>query len=126
MVTDTIADFLARMQNAVVRQKEVMEVPSTKMVAEIVRILKEENMIEGYETADGVIKVKIGYVDGSPMVTKFVRKSKPGLRVYVTANEILPVLNGRGISIVSTSKGIMTGSHAKHQKIGGELICEIW
>ena len=126
MVTDTVADFLARMQNAVIRQKEKMEVPSAKMLVELARILKEENMVEGYEVENNVLKVKIAYVDGNPVVTRFVRKSKPGQRVYVTHHEILPVMNGRGISVVSTSKGVMTGAHAKHQKLGGELICEIW
>lgn len=126
MVTDTIADFLARMQNGIVRMKEVIEVPSTKMVDEIVRILKEEAMILGFETKDGVISIKVAYDDGEPVVSKFLRVSKSGQRIYVTANEILPVMNGRGISIVSTSKGLMTGSRAKHAKLGGEFICEIW
>lgn len=126
MVTDTVADFLARMQNGIVRKKDSILAPKTKMVLEITRILKEEGMIEGFEENDGVVNVIVKYVEGEPMVTKFVRISKPGQRVYVGAKEILPVMNGRGISIVSTSKGMLSGGVAKKQGIGGELICEIW
>ncbi|MCC7289928.1 30S ribosomal protein S8 [bacterium] len=126
MVTDTVADFLARMQNGIVRKKDSILAPKTRMVLEITRILKEEGMIEGFEENDGVVNVIVKYVEGEPMVTKFVRISKPGQRVYVGAKEILPVMNGRGISIVSTSKGMLSGGVAKKQGIGGELICEIW
>lgn len=126
MVNDTVADFLARMQNAIQRKKDQVLVPSTKMVAEIVRILKEEGMIEGFETENGEIKMNLIYTEGDPMVRKFVRVSKPGQRIYVASKQILPVMNGRGISVVSTSKGVMTGTQAKRSGLGGELICEIW
>lgn len=127
MVNSTISDTLARLQNGVSRRKEVIEVPSTKMVAEIARILKEEGFSTGFEMKDGMTEIRPAYnEDGTPVVSKFTTISKPGQRIYVTAKEILPIMNGRGISIVSTSKGVMTGSRAKHQKLGGELICEIW
>lgn len=126
MVNDTIADFLARMQNGISRKKEVIEVPSTKLVAQIIAILKEEGLIGGFEEKDGVLFVSINYVDGISMLTKFTKISKSGQRIYVGSKDILPVMNGRGISIVSTSKGLMTGSRAKNQHLGGELICEIW
>lgn len=127
MVTDTISDTLARLQNGVVRRKEMIEVPSTKMVAEVARILKEESFINGFEVKGEMTEIMPSYnEDGTPVVSKFTRISKPGQRIYVSSKEILPVMNGRGISIVSTSKGVMTGARAKHAKLGGELICEIW
>lgn len=126
MVTDTVADFLARMQNAITRKKENVVVPQTKMVTEIVNILKDENMITGYEVVDGQINIVPMYNEGEAVISKFSRISKPGQRIYLSYGEILPVMNGRGISIVSTSKGVMTGARAKNQKLGGELICEIW
>jgi small subunit ribosomal protein S8 len=126
MVTDTVADFLARMQNAITRKKENVEIPQAKMLTVIVEILKEEKMITGYEIVDGKINIVLAYNEGEPVVSKFTKISKPGQRIYVSYSEILPVMNGRGISIVSTSKGVMTGARAKNQKLGGELICEIW
>lgn len=126
MTTDTISDFLTRVQNAIVRKKESVEIPQTKMIVEIAGILKEEGMINGFEVKDGVVSIVLGYEDGESKLTKLVRVSKPGSRIYVTKGEILPVMNGRGISVVSTSKGVMTGAKAKNLKLGGELICEIW
>jgi small subunit ribosomal protein S8 len=126
MTNDVIADFLARMQNAIVRKNEEIVVPSAKMVDEMVRILKDEKMIGGFEKDGKNIKIILLYNEGEAVISKFRRISKSGQRIYVKADKILPIMNGRGISIVSTSFGVMTGAQAKNKSLGGELICEIW
>ena len=125
-MNDLVADFLARMKNGIERKRETVLVPSTKMNVEILKVLKQEEMIVGYEKVEDGIGVEILYDDGEPVVTQFKRVSSPGQRIYVTSKEIVPVMNGRGISIISTSKGLMSGAMAKSQSIGGELICKIW
>ncbi|MFA5623073.1 MAG: 30S ribosomal protein S8 [Candidatus Dojkabacteria bacterium] len=125
-MNDLVADFLARMKNGIDRKKETVIVPSTKMNIEILKVLKQEEMIVGYEEVEGMIEVEILYYDDEPAVTQFKRVSSPGQRIYVTSKDIVPVMNGRGISIISTSKGLMSGAMAKSQSIGGELICKIW
>lgn len=127
MVIDTIADLMARLKNGVMRRKGEVVVPATKMTAEILRILKEEAMISEFERTNGSFTVTLMYTQsGEPVVQSFKKISKSGQRIYVGSNKILPVMNGRGISIVSTSAGIMSGAMAKSKGIGGELICEIW
>ncbi len=125
-MNDLVADFLARMKNGIQRKKETVLVPSTKMNIEILKVLKQEEMIGGYEEVEGMIEVEILYDDGEATVKEFKRVSSPGQRIYVTSKEIVPIMNGRGISIISTSKGLMSGAMAKSQGIGGELICKIW
>ncbi len=127
MVNDTVADLMARLKNGVMRKKAEIVVPATKMTAEILRILKEEEMIVGFEKLDATFIVNMKYeLDGSPSIQSFKKISKSGQRRYVNSKEILPVMNGRGISIISTSSGIFSGAMAKSKGIGGELICEIW
>jgi len=127
-VNDLIADLLARIQNTIMGKKPFVLVPKTKINREILRILKEEEMIEGFEEKEnGEIEVELSYIDGKePVVSHFKRISKLGQRIYVTNQEIVPVLNGRGIAILTTSKGIMTGAKAKGEGLGGELICKVW
>lgn len=127
-MNDYISDLLARLQNGIMRRKEIIEVPSTKMVVGVLEVLKKENMIETFEESEnGKLEVYPLYLeDGTPVVEHFTRVSKPGQRIYVTNTEIIPVMNGRGISIISTSSGLMSGAMAKSKKIGGELICEVW
>lgn len=125
-MNDLVADFLARMKNGIERKKEVVEVPITKMNTEILKVLKQEEMIEDFEVGESMIEVVIKYDDGEPTVTHFDRISSPGQRIYVASKEIKPIMNGRGISIISTSKGLMSGAMAKSKKLGGELICKIW
>jgi small subunit ribosomal protein S8 len=126
MTTNKVADLLARMQNAIQRTKETVDVYNTKINNEILRVLKEEEMIEDYEIGDTYSTATLKYDRGEPVVTTFKMISKPGQRIYVSTQEIVPVLNGRGISIISTSEGVMTGAMAKGKKIGGELICKVW
>ena len=126
MINDTVADFLARMQNGIMREKKEIIVLKTKMIIDILDILKKEEMILDYEVMDDHIVVKPKYLQKEPAVAKFKKISKPGQRIYVNSLEIVPVMNGRGISIISTSQGLMTGSLAKSKGIGGEHICNIW
>jgi len=126
MVNDSIADVLARIQNGIIAKKAEVVVPSTRIGLEILRILKENEMIVDFTKENGATTVLLKYREDGPEVTKLVRKSSPGQRIYVSSGEIVPIMNGRGISIVSTSMGLMTGAQAKSKGIGGELICEIW
>ncbi len=127
MVNDTIADLLARIQNGIIAKKEDIQAPITKMGREVLRVLKQEEMIGDYTEEDGNFTITLLYrEDGEPEITKLQRFSKPGQRRYISSYEITPIMNGRGISIISTSKGIMTGSQAKAKKLGGEFICKVW
>ena len=130
MVTDPIADMLTRIRNAnAMRYKEV-EIPSSKVKAEIARILKEEGFINDYKVKKNniqdVIVLNLKYNNKERVITGLKRISKPGLRVYAKANEIPRVLNGLGIAIISTSQGIMTGKDAKAANLGGEVLAYIW
>ena len=131
VVTDTIADMLTRIRNAnQMRYKEV-EVPASKMKLEIARILKEEGFIADYKvkknSVQNIISLNLKYGEKRErVITGLKRISKPGLRVYAKAEEIPTVLNGLGIAIVSTSKGVMTGRDAKKQSLGGEVLAYIW
>ena len=131
MVTDPIADMLTRIRNAnQLRYKEV-EVPASKIKVEIARILKEEGFIADYkiekENVQDKIVLALKYGDNKErVITGLKRISKPGLRVYVKAEEVPRVLNGLGIAIISTSKGLMTDKSAREQSLGGEVIAYIW
>ncbi len=130
VLTDPIADFLTRFKNATRAQKEEFSAPFSKIKADIARILKEEGYIWGYEIDnDGKypeIRVKPKYVDNTPALTDLKRVSRPGLRQYTSAGEMPKVLNGMGISILSTSKGIMAGHKAAKENLGGEVIAFVW
>ncbi len=126
MVNDTIADFLARMQNGIMRDKKDVRVLKTRLIEDILGILKKEGMVKDYEVKEDEIIVNPIYKDGEPVVSKFQRISSPGQRIYVNVSDIVPVMNGRGIAIISTSQGLMTGALAKSKSIGGEYICNIW
>lgn len=126
MINDTVADFLARMQNGIMRNKKEVKVLKTKMIISILEILKKEGMIVDFEILDDHIIVKPIYNKREAVVTKFKKVSTPGQRIYVNVNQIVPIMNGRGISIISTSQGLMVGSLAKSKGLGGEHICNIW
>ena len=131
VVTDTIADMLTRIRNANQMRYTEVVVPSSKLKLEIARILKEEGFIEDYKLekndAQGTIVLTLKYSDKKErVITGLKRISKPGLRVYVKNTEIPKVLNGLGIAILSTSKGIMTDKEARKQNIGGEVLAYIW
>ena len=131
VVTDPIADMLTRIRNAnQMRYKEV-EVPASKMKLEIARILKEEGVIVDFKVkknnVQNIIVLTLKYGEQKErVITGLKRISKPGLRVYAKAEEVPTVLNGLGIAIVSTSKGVMTGRDAKKQSLGGEVLAYVW
>jgi len=131
MLTDPIADMLTRIRNAVAARQAKVDVPASKLKMEIARILKEEGYILNYkETQEGSRKLIRIYLKYSPTkvpaITHLERVSKPGRRIYVGADEIPPVHGGLGISILTTSRGVMTGKQARKLRVGGELICRVW
>ena len=131
VVTDTIADMLTRIRNANSMRYEEVKVPSSNIKKEIARILKEEGFIKDYKVvSEGVEKnilltLKYGKKK-EKVITGLKRISKPGLRVYVRSDEVPKVLNGLGIAIISTSKGIMTDKEARKLNIGGEVLAYVW
>ncbi len=130
-MTDPISDFLTRIRNGLAAGQEQILAPFSKMKAELSRILQEEGYIWGYEVdtsgAHPKLKLKLKYrEDNTPVIRNLKRVSSPGLRQYVSCDEIPRVLGGLGISILSTSRGVMTGSRAREAKIGGELLATIW
>ena len=130
MVTDPIADMLTRIRNAnQMRYKEV-EVPASKMKNEIARILKAEGFIVDYKVKKNniqdILVLSLKYVDKERVITGLKRISKPGLRVYVKAEEVPSVLSGLGIAIISTSQGVMTDKEARKNSLGGEVLAYIW
>lgn len=136
-VNDPIADMLTRIRNAVMAGQTVVAMPASKMKTEVARILKEEGFVEGYEEVTGeaqpthrVLRVNLKYVgerrQRRPVITGLERVSRPGRRVYTRKQDIPWVLSGIGITILSTPKGIMTGSRARQLNVGGEIICKVW
>lgn len=130
MYTDTIADMLTRVRNAVMAKHEKVEVPSSKIKKELVNILKEEGYIKNFKVVESDNREKIiiylKYISGESVIKGLERVSKPSRRVYTGKDEVPEILGGYGIAIVSTSKGIMTGKAASSLGIGGEVICSVW
>jgi small subunit ribosomal protein S8 len=129
VLTDPISDFLTRFKNAARAGNEEFTAPYSKIKADIAEILKQEGYIYKYEVITGErteLKLSPKFVDGRPVLTDLKRVSKPGRRQYVGSQEIPRVLSGLGISILSTSKGVMSGASAKRQKLGGEILANIW
>jgi len=131
VVTDTIADMLTRIRNANAMRYTEVSVPASNLKIELARILKEEGFIKEYKVVkndvQGTIEITLKYGEKKErVITGLKRISKPGLRVYAKSTEIPRVLNGLGIAIISTSKGIMTDKEARKQKLGGEVLAYIW
>jgi len=135
-VNDPIADMLTRIRNAVMSGHAQVAVPSSKIKFEIAKILKEEGYLDGFETVDSekagqkVLRLKIKYVgerrERKPVLTNLERVSKPGRRIYTHKQNIPWVLSGLGVAILSTPKGVMTGSRARQLGVGGEILCRVW
>jgi small subunit ribosomal protein S8 len=132
-VTDPIADMLTRIRNASAARHKELTLPSSRVKREIARILADEGFIDSFETistpesVQDQLVLRLKYVEGkTPVVTGLKRISKPGLRVYARKTEIPRVLGGLGLAILSTSHGIMTGSEARKQNLGGEVLCYVW
>ena len=132
MFTDPIADFLTRIRNAQSAGHKVVDIPASNMKKEMTKILFDKGYILNYKFVDeghqGSIKIALRYDTKSkrPAITKIQRVSTPGLRKYAGADELPRVLNGLGVCIVSTSKGLMTDKEARQMNIGGELVCTIY
>ena len=130
-MTDPIADLLTRIRNAQATEKRWVDVPSSQMKKRIIYVLKEESYIEDFIfVKDGnkeTIRIFLKYdYQGQPVIDGIVRISKPGCRIYVNSNQIPRVLDGLGIAILSTSKGVISNKTANNLKVGGEHICNVW
>ena len=128
-MTDVIADMLTRIRNALSAKHETVEIPASNTKKAIADILLREGYISGVEILEGVqdtIKITLKYSGNVKVISGLKRVSKPGLRIYVGADEIPQVLDGLGIAILSTSKGIMTGKEAKKAHQGGEVLAYVW
>ena len=126
MMTDPIADMLTRIRNAHLALHKEVNVPRSKMKEAIAGILKQEGYVEDVTSDDRNITIRLKYFKGRPAIEGLKRMSKPGRRVYVGSSEIPRVQNGLGICILSTSQGVVDGMTAHQNKVGGELLCEIW
>ena len=130
-MTDPIADMLTRIRNANVVKHETVDVPASNMKKELARILLEEGFIRGYDVIEdgkqGIIRIQLKYGQtGERVISGLKRISKPGMRVYADKHEVPRVLNGLGISIISTSKGILTDKQARKENVGGEILCYVY
>ena len=132
VMTDPIADMLTRIRNAIQRRHPRVEVPASKMKIEIARILKDRGFIEDYTVQEvgrnkKVLELQLRYRgEDTPVIEGLERVSKPGLRIYVSKDEIPVVRGGTGIVILSTSRGILTGKEARRLGVGGEVLCKVW
>nr|BDA99340.1 ribosomal protein S8 [Cryptomonas sp. NIES-3952] len=132
MVNDTISDMLTRLRNANLAKHQIVEVPSTKMTRNIASILLEEGFIQSFEeigesfNSQLLLSLKYKGKHREPVITALRRVSKPGLRVYANRKELPRVLGGLGIAVISTSQGVMTDNKARHQGLGGEVLCYVW
>lgn len=128
MMQDTIADMLTRIRNAQTANKEVVTMPSSKIKASIAKVLKEEGYIDDYKV-DGSAKpeltISLRYYAGRPVIERIERVSRPGLRIYRGCEELPTVMNGLGVAIVSTSRGVITDRKARALKVGGEVLCVV-
>jgi small subunit ribosomal protein S8 len=132
-MTDSIADYLTRLRNAMKAKHRLVEIPSSGLKKEITRILLEKGYIVGYKVEDipghrGIIKIALKYSMPSrlPVIKEIQRVSRPGLRRYVPSSNLPRILNGLGVAILSTSKGVMTDKEARTQNVGGEVICYVY
>lgn len=126
-VTDPVSDMLTRIRNSQLAGKHDVVMPSSKLKVAILKVLQSEGYINGFKihnkNSKSFVTVHLKYYDGQRVIDFIQRKSRPGLRIYKSRNAIPYVMNGLGISIISTSKGVMTGRNAKAQGVGGEILC---
>lgn len=129
-MTDPIADMIIRIKNALLARHSQVVVPSSKIKHSIAQILEREGYITGFELKaekpQANLVINLRYTGKSPVITDVKRLSKPGRRVYAPASQVPRALGGYGITIVSTSKGVITDKEARKQNVGGELLCQIW
>ncbi|MBM3293268.1 MAG: 30S ribosomal protein S8 [Candidatus Aminicenantes bacterium] len=130
-VTDPIADMLTRMKNAVLMRKREVQMPASKLKVEVAKILKEEGYIRNFKVIDdrkqGVLSISLKYTEGNQSVISGARRvSKPGCRVFCTRASVPKVLDGLGVAVISTSRGILAGRKCEEQGLGGEVLCYVW
>ena len=130
-LTDPIADLLTRIRNAALARKRDVHIPSSRMKVEVVKIMKEEGYIRNFKVVDdnlqGILNVTLKYnEDNQSVITGLKRVSKPGCRIYCKSDSVPKVLEGLGIVIVSTSRGVVTGKQCEELGVGGEVLCQIW
>ncbi|MFY0681742.1 MAG: 30S ribosomal protein S8 [Thalassovita sp.] len=130
-MNDPIGDMLTRIRNASLRGKSTVSTPASKLRGWVLDVLQSEGYIRGYESGTDVnghptLEIGLKYYEGTPVIREVKRVSKPGRRVYVSANDIPTVRQGLGVSIVSTSKGVMSDAVARSNKVGGEVLCTVF
>ena len=130
-MSDPLADFLTRIRNAGMVRYETVDVPMSNLKVDVAKVLREEGYIKDYQIIEdskqGILRIELKYGPNDERVISGIRRvSKPGLRQYVKADNIPKVLSGLGISIISTSKGVITDREARRLRIGGEILCEAW
>lgn len=128
--TDPIADYLTRMRNAIRARHKRFDVPASNVKRAMTQLLCDQKFISSFaeikDNKQGVLRITLKYTDGVNAISGLQRVSKPGLRVYASADELPRVLNGLGVALISTSKGIMTEKDARTQRMGGEVLCQVW
>ena len=130
-MSDPIADMLTRIRNAGKARFNSVDIPGSKLKTELAKVLKDEGFIKNYkfikDDKQGILRIYLKYGKGEThVIYGLERVSKPSRRVYVKSKDIKPVLNGMGVVILSTSKGIMTDKKARNEKVGGEILCNVW
>lgn len=130
MMTDPIADMLTRIRNAVAVERPSVDVPLSRVKQGLAEVLKREGYIWDFEVVEAspakILRIELKYgPNGERVIQRIDRVSKPGRRVYSSSSDLRPVLNGLGISIISTSHGVISDREARHQKVGGEVLCEV-
>jgi len=130
-VNDPIGDMIARIKNAAERKRSKVSTPASRMRGRVLDVLQSEGYIRGYAMVEKPgehpeFEIELKYFDGEPVIVEIARVSKPGRRVYSSIGDLKPVKNGLGISILSTSKGVMSDSAARDQNVGGEVLCRVY
>ena len=130
-MSDVIADMLTRIRNANNAKHVSVDVPASKMKKSIAQILLDEGYIKSYEVVEdgkqGIIRIQLKYAQGKQKVIRGIKRvSKPGLRIYASCEDMPKVMNGLGVAIVSTTKGVMTDKQARKENVGGEVLCFVW
>lgn len=130
MLTDPIADMLTRIRNAVLIKSEKVDIPTSKVKLEMVKILKEEGFVRAYkilkDKKQGILRVNLKYMDGTSVISGLKRISKPGRRVYADKTAIPRVIGGAGVAIITTSQGVLSDRVCRQKGIGGEVMCYVW
>ena len=128
-MSDPVADMLTRIRNAQMAEKSIVQIPSSNLIKSIAQVLKDEGYVNDFNIHQmgnkKIIEISLKYYAGSPVIEKIHRVSKPGLRIYKSSNDLPNILDGLGIAIISTSKGVMTDRNARLSGVGGEVLCVV-